>query len=232
MYALGRGAVSSYAHLRLKMDVVFSQQLPGGAKIITPNHPTTFDPFLMIAMLPEQVHILVTQSAYDVPVFGAYLRAAGHIPVITEHGSRAFGMAQRLLDQGKTIAIFPEGALSPLDGRCAKPHTGAARLALITGAALIPVGIAVQQEHIRFHELHIKGQREIARWYPRGWYASTFGLPMIFEGDVQDRAHVGLLSERLMRQIERLRTISTYRLNRALSPAVSVTSTSEFPTIS
>ena len=52
----------------------------------------------------------------------------------------AFEQAREVLDAGKVLAIFPEGT-RPRDGQLHRGHSGAAHLALETGAPLIPVGI-------------------------------------------------------------------------------------------
>ena len=100
----------------LGMDVEYHAALPAGPKIIAANHPTTTDPFFLMTVVSEQMSILVTELAFEVPVFGDYLRAAQHIPVILAKAALAFEQARRRLVTGRTIGIFPEGALSPLAG--------------------------------------------------------------------------------------------------------------------
>ncbi|GMA88769.1 hypothetical protein GCM10025868_40190 [Angustibacter aerolatus] len=76
------------------------------------------------------------------PVVGAVLRGAGQIPVHREGGdaAQAFSSAVAAIEAGACIGIYPEGTLTrdpglwPMVGK-----TGAARLALITGAPLVPV---------------------------------------------------------------------------------------------
>lgn len=204
-----------YSRLALDMDVLHTAPLPAGAKIIAPNHPTTLDPFLLPTYLDEQVHILITDSAFKAPGFGRYLHAVGHIPVVVGEGHTAFNAAYQLLCEGKTVAIFPEGALSPLDGGCGRPHTGVARLSLLTGAPIIPVGIGLQRERIRLINTGIvtsEGIEEVARIYLNGRYVVTTGAPMTTRGDVEDRALVRATSAKLMQHIMRLSNYSTDRL--------------------
>ena len=230
LYQAGRYAMKLCARLMLQMDIVHEAGLPDGPKIIAPNHPTTLDPFLIPTLIAEQVHILVTESAFNVPVLGRYLWSAGHIPVVTGSGHMAFEAAKTLLMDGQSVVIFPEGALSPLNGRLCKPHTGVARLALVSGAPVIPVGIHLQYDRIRFVETTIKGQSEIARWYFHGPYSATVGKPMHIGGDVEDRDYVVAISERIMRRILRLSQQSAYRLT-GLAPAVPIRDTAEIPSL-
>lgn len=230
-YRAGREVTQAAARLLLRMDVVRRGQLPVGPKIIAPNHPTTIDPFLVPAYIDERVHILVTESAFKVPGFGAYLRAAGHIPVFAGEGKRAFEAALKLLCEGHNVVIFPEGALSPLDGSSHKAHTGVARLALRSGAAVIPVGIGLEPERIRFINTGIvnaAGEPEVARVYAHGRYVVALGSAMRMTGDVEDREHVRALSDQIMAKIGRLRAFSTQRV---YAPHTRLRETSEFPAL-
>ena len=211
-YSMGRIAVASYARFALRMNISRHAPLPEGAKIIAANHPTTTDPILITQVTSDPMHILITEMCFKAPVVGKSLRMAGHIPVVTGNGRAAFDKAIQLLRDGKTVVIFPEGALSPLDGSLEKPHTGVARLALISGAPVVPVGIHLQREHIRFVETTVDDKTETARWYLRGPYAMTVGGPMRFEGDVEDRQYVRSVSERIMQRIACLSRESAQRI--------------------
>jgi len=214
LYWMGRYSVEMVARYLLDLNILYHEALPAGAKIFAPNHPTTLDPFVIPIVSPEQVHILVTESAFKAPVFGSYLKSAGHIRVISEEGGRAFEEAKQLLRADKNVAIFPEGALSPT-GKVARPHTGVVRLALLTGAPIIPVGIALDPARIRLHDTGIKdrnGDSEIARLYLDGPYFITLGAPIHLHGDSEDRALVSQETQRVMRRIIRLSRMSQYRI--------------------
>jgi len=211
-YSMGRIAVASYAQFALRMNIWRHAPLPKGPKIIAANHPTTTDPILITQVTSEPMHVLITEMCFNVPVVGKSLRMAGHIPVVTGNGRAAFDEAIQLLQDGKTVGIFPEGALSPLDGGLEKPHTGVARLALISGAPVIPVGIHLQREHIRFVETTVGDKTETARWYLHGPYAMTVGESMRFEGNIEDRQYVRSVSERIMQRIACLSRESAQRV--------------------
>jgi 1-acyl-sn-glycerol-3-phosphate acyltransferase len=204
--------VDLYARMALKMDVSWHAQLPAGPKIIAANHPTTTDPFLMLSWVPEQMSILVTEACFNVPIFGQFLRQAGQVPVARSNGRAAFDRARELLASGRTVAIFPEGSLSPLEGGLCRPRTGVARLALSTGAPVIPVGIHLQRERIRFVDIEIDDRVESARWYLDGPYAVTVGKPMYLDGSVEDRPHVRHLSRQVMERIALLSQESALRM--------------------
>jgi 1-acyl-sn-glycerol-3-phosphate acyltransferase len=217
-YWSGRSIVDLYARLRLKRDVVWHAPLPSGAKIIAANHPTTTDPFYILTLAPEQMSVLVTGGAFTVPGFGRYLRAAGHVPVFRGNGGGTFEEARALLQAGRTVAVFPEGALSPDIGSFHKPHTGVARLALTTGAPVIPVGIHLQSARVRPMEGTIGGEESLGKLYLAGPYAMTVGRAMAFEGDVRDWGHVRSVSEQVMQRIIQLSQQSARRLDAAGLP--------------
>lgn len=215
MYYCSRPVVLSYAGTMLKTDVRKHAQFPVGAKIIAANHPTTTDPFFVAAMVRQQSFILIKDLLFQVPVLGEYLRRSGHIPVKVGSGPAAIETALEHLAAGHTIIIFPEGELSPEDGGFHQARTGVARLALASGAPVIPVGIHLNWNRIHTIRSTVRGQVEYGRWYLRGPYNLTFGKALHFHGDVEDREHVRTVADAVMHHIIELAHESKERMNRA-----------------
>jgi 1-acyl-sn-glycerol-3-phosphate acyltransferase len=201
----------------LRMDVLRAGPLPKGPKILAANHPSTTDPFLVMRLVSEQVSILINEVLFNVPLFGPYLRRAGHVPVpvMAGRGGTSFERARQLLLAGRIVAVFPEGAISPLEGGFLQPHSGVARLALSTGAPVIPIGIHLQRERIRLITTQVSGKPEVGTWYFRGRYAITVGKPMHFAGDSEDRAYVRSVAENVMQRIIHLAQESAQRMQAA-----------------
>jgi len=218
LYWSERTIAKLYTALLLEMDVQWHAPLPAGPKIIAVNHPSTTDPFLITSLFSEQMSILTRESCFKLMVFGSYLRRAGHVPVIAGNGQAALKEAQKLLAAGRTIGIFPEGVLSPWAGGVGKPHTGVARLALSTGAPVVPLGIHLQHERIRVIKTKIDDDPEVIRWYFGGPYAVTVGEPMRFTGNAEDREYTRSVSAHIMQRIGQLAHQSAMRLQRT-SPA-------------
>jgi 1-acyl-sn-glycerol-3-phosphate acyltransferase len=197
----------------LRFDVRWHGTLPSGPMIFVANHPSATDPFLIHMITRQQMNVMITAKAFKVPVFGWFLQKVQEIPVPLTQGSAALEQARRHIDQGRSVAIFIEGHISPLEGGFLPPRSGAARLALSTGVPVVPVGIFLHRE--RCHNIRSRitgGIPSEARWYLRGPYAVTVGQPTQFEGDVEDHDHVDRVSETIMDKIRALAHESEKRI--------------------
>ncbi|MDD5369449.1 MAG: lysophospholipid acyltransferase family protein [Anaerolineaceae bacterium] len=189
--------------------------MPKGAVILAANHPCTVDPAMLTLLTHRQVSILILDTLFKVPLFGASLKFSGHIPVVCGQGQAALNEAERLVRAGRSVVIFPEGEISPPDGGYCKPRSGLARLALITGAPIVPVGIHLDPRQIRVIETQVGHKPEIGTWYLSGPYGMTVGEPMLFKGGVEDREYVKRVSEQVMNRIARLSDESALRIQTA-----------------
>jgi 1-acyl-sn-glycerol-3-phosphate acyltransferase len=212
LYEIGHSLMSAYTTLMLDMDIRWHAPMPNGPKILAPNHPTTTDPLYLVALLPEPVSFLITAALFTLPVVGGYLRAAGHVPAVRGSGGATVDAMVRQVEAGRSVAIFPEGALSPLAGGFHRPHSGAARVALRTGAPVIPIGIGLQRERIRVAEATVDGEKSVGHFYTSGPYAITVGRPLTFTGDVGDHERVRAVSDQIMHQIQDLARESDRRI--------------------
>jgi 1-acyl-sn-glycerol-3-phosphate acyltransferase len=214
LYTLGRSLVAAYMGLLLDVDIQRDAPLPKGPKILAANHPTTTDPLYLLTLLSEPVSILTTAASFDVPGVGAYLRATGHVPAVRGSGGATVEAVVRKIEAGRSVAIFPEGALSPLAGGFHRPHSGVARAALCTGAPVIPVGIGLQRDRIHVIEAEVDGDKAIGHLYSSGPYAMTVGRPLTFAGDIRDQARVRAVAGTIMHHIRDLAHESQRRIER------------------
>jgi 1-acyl-sn-glycerol-3-phosphate acyltransferase len=213
-YWFGRTAVNVAARLLLSLNIEWQAPLPDGPKILAANHPSTSDPGLVMLAAREQASCLISETLFKAPVLGRYLSAAGHIPVVKGNGRAAFERARRLLQEGKTVMIFPEGSLSPDEGGFYPARTGVARLALSSGAPVIPVGIHLDRARIQRIQTEVDGRIETGVWYLHGPYAMTVGEPLYLRGDIDNWAQVRALAQRVMQRIAHLSGESKLRMER------------------
>ena len=222
-YIASLALVRLFALLMLRCDIHRQGDLPSGPMIFVANHPSATDPFLIHMISRKRLNVLITAKAFSVPVFGWFLHRVHEIPVPLKNGSEALEQARRHLDQGRSVAIFIEGHISPLEGGFLPPRSGAARLALSSGAPVVPVGIFLPRE--RCHNIRSKiagGVPSEARWYFRGPYAITVGRPMNYEGNVEDHQHVDNISASIMEGIRLLAMESERRIKGGILAPVSL----------
>lgn len=217
LYGFSVPLVRTYAGTLIQTDVVKHAELPRGAKIIAANHPCTPDPFFVASMLHQRSFIMIEELMFQVPILGTYLRRSGHICIRPSHNEEAMEAALAHLRAGHTVVIFPEGSISPTKGGFNPVHTGVARLALASGAPVIPVGIAIQREWVHHIPSTVRGQPATGHWYFSGPYSMTVSRPLTFVGDAEDRAQTHKTAEQIMRRIIEMATESEIRMNRNLS---------------
>lgn len=224
LYMISWAFVRIFALVMLRFDIRQHSDLPSVPMIFVANHPSATDPFLIHMISRKQLNVLITAKAFSVPIFGWFLRKVQEIPVPLKQGSAALEQARKHLDKGRSVAIFIEGHISPLEGGFLPPRSGAARLALSTGALVVPVGIFLRRDRCQNIRSRITGGLPSeARWHLRGPYAITVGQPTHFEGDAEEPEHVRRTSETIMERIRHLAHESESRIharNQSSSPLV------------
>jgi 1-acyl-sn-glycerol-3-phosphate acyltransferase len=207
----------------LRFDVKHQSLLPAGPKIFVANHPSATDPFLIHLISKEEMNVMITEKAFQVPVFGWFLHKVREIPVPVEQGSTSLEQARRHLEQGNSVAIFIEGRISPEDGSFLPPRTGAARLALRANIPVVPVGIFLRRDWRLNIRSGISGEQTEAFWYLHGPYAITVGRPLFLEGNEDDREYVRTSSERIMSAVTLLAEESEMRGRHVMKTSLLVT---------
>ncbi|UFR00576.1 1-acyl-sn-glycerol-3-phosphate acyltransferase [Streptomyces sp. Go40/10] len=126
-------------------------QPPGRGYVLAANHTSFFDPVLLLGTLHrlgQRPAVLATAGLWRVPLLGRALTREGHVPV--HRGSRrapdALRAAADALAAGRGVLVYPEGGLPRYRASHDRPpgrlKSGVVRLALSTGAPVIPVGHA------------------------------------------------------------------------------------------
>ncbi len=128
-------------------EVLGAEHFPQeGAAVVVANHASLLDGALLLAALPRSPRFIVWAQHYEKPWLSWLYHRLRAIPVdgwndgTVSIGQEAYRTAKAHLEAGGVLAVFPEGARTP-DGKFMCWRSGAARLALATGAPLVPVTI-------------------------------------------------------------------------------------------
>jgi 1-acyl-sn-glycerol-3-phosphate acyltransferase len=129
----------------IRVVLIGIERLPHGASIVMANHSSNLDPDVLLPALPGRIAIYLKESLMRIPVLGYAMRLAGFIPVrrdgTVESAKAASAAAQRALNEGRRLVIFPEGTRSR-DGSLLPFKKGPFFLAMEAGAPVVPVSIA------------------------------------------------------------------------------------------
>ncbi len=114
-----------------------------GPVILASNHRSFLDSIFIPLIVRRRVTFVAKAEYFDDPKTAWFFRAVGQIPIRREGGSASEGAlaaATDVLESGGVFGIYPEGTRTR-DGLLHKGKTGVARLALATGAPIVPVGM-------------------------------------------------------------------------------------------
>ncbi len=181
------------------------ENLPPGPKILTANHPNASDGIQLPLAFMEQVTIIAQESLFRLPFIGWILTHAGHIPVRSEQRGAAFEQACRVITEGRSILIFPEGKLNP-DNKEFKAGSGAVRMSLATGAPIVPIGIYVAKRDTVTLRDPLK-RFQCGRWQFRGQFIGRVGKAWWLTKEINQATkpvEVPQLTRRLMDRIDHL----------------------------
>jgi 1-acyl-sn-glycerol-3-phosphate acyltransferase len=171
------------------------EHLPEGGFVLAANHTSNFDPWpLGTPFLPERQLRFMAKAELFNPVLAPLLRAGGAFKVRRGEGDlEAMRTAVELVREGEIVVMFPEGTRQKKGLRKkhkARPHTGAARIALAAGVPLVPAAITGTDRLSRFGPLRV-----------------TYGEPIDLS-DLQGldvKAASAEATERLMAKIDELK---------------------------
>jgi 1-acyl-sn-glycerol-3-phosphate acyltransferase len=165
--------------------------------ILAPNHRSFMDSIFLSAIAPRPVSFVAKAEYFERWSTRRLLLALNQIPLRRGSPSAAqetMAESRRVLDQGGILGIYPEGTRSR-DGMLHRGNPGPARLALATGAPLVPVGL-----------VGTEAVQEVGRRLPRiGLTVKVrFGQPFTLsamDDGVNPRAVVRDATQRLMSDI-------------------------------
>jgi 1-acyl-sn-glycerol-3-phosphate acyltransferase len=171
------------------------EHIPEGGFVLAANHTSNFDPWpLGIPFLPRRQLRFMAKAELFNPVLAPILRAGGAFKVRRGEGDvEAMRTAAQLAREGEIVVMFPEGTRQKKGLRKkfeARPHTGAARIALTAGVPLVPAAIAGTDRLSRLGPLRVA-------------YGEPVDLSDLQEMETKRAATIA--TERLMGKIEELK---------------------------
>jgi 1-acyl-sn-glycerol-3-phosphate acyltransferase len=150
LYALVRALLTPLLRLWFRLRVEGADHIPGeGPAIVAPNHKSFMDAFLIGVATHRHVHYMAKVEIFKGPLGWLFARL-GAFPVRRgEADAEAVDTARAILERGAVVVVFPEGTRVDEPDALGSPHHGAGRLAVETGAPIVPTAI-VGTHHLWF----------------------------------------------------------------------------------
>jgi 1-acyl-sn-glycerol-3-phosphate acyltransferase len=112
-----------------------------GPLVLAPNHFSQIDHFFAAVYLRRQVRFMAKSQLFGPPVLTYIYKHGGVFPIRRGHrDEEAFKTAYEILDQEGMLLVYAEGGRSR-SGEMGEPKPGIGRIALESGAAIVPVAI-------------------------------------------------------------------------------------------
>lgn len=185
--------------LDIRVRVSGMENLPDGAVspvILLVKHQSTLETFLLPTLMPHPLAYVFKKELLRVPFFGW---AMGRLDMIhidrnqrTQAFSKVVAQGKKLLAQGIWIIMFPEGTRTPRGGKGVY-RSGGTRLAIETGAAVIPIAVTS------------------AKCWPRKAFIKMPGVVDVSIGPMI--ASAGRKPDEMMREVERWIEDEMHRLD-------------------
>src|ERR1700680_1628473 len=142
VYEVVRIITSLYAYTFLRARSISSEKVPGsGAVILAPNHFSFMDHFLMGCCIRRKVRFMAKSQLFKPPMQFIYSHG-GVFPVRRGAGDEeTFTTAETILANGGAITMYCEGGRSRTGKVGEQAKRGIGRLALETGAPVVPIAI-------------------------------------------------------------------------------------------
>jgi 1-acyl-sn-glycerol-3-phosphate acyltransferase len=176
VYWLVRAVFQPFFHLYFRMSRIGREHVPqSGPVIFAANHRSFLDPFVIATIARRPLYYVAKRELFGNRLLAWFLNSLGAFPVDRGRGdTEMIATAKAILARGDAVLIFPEGTRTR-PGTLGRPKRGVGRLALESGAPVIPVAVigteAIRKGwRIRPHKVRIRVGRPVT--FPRVEQAS------------------------------------------------------------
>jgi glycerol-3-phosphate dehydrogenase (NAD(P)+) len=142
VYRVSRALLQVVAHLYWRLRRIGLEHVPDeGPVLLVCNHRSIIDPFIIGLCSPRPIYYVAKEEIFRNRLLGWYVSSLGAFPVRRgKADADMIGTAKAVLERGDPVLIFPEGTRTR-PGPLGTPKRGIGRLALETGATVVPVAM-------------------------------------------------------------------------------------------
>jgi 1-acyl-sn-glycerol-3-phosphate acyltransferase len=144
-----------YGVLLLRVQIKGAEHLhTGGGAVYIANHQSWVDIPLLYLIIPGPFSYIFKKELLKIPWFGWHIKHHDHLSIDRQFPDEMLALEKKIcafLAAGKHVAIYPEGTRSP-DGKLQSFKRGSFRLALLSGAPIVPIYIQDSARYKRKHE--------------------------------------------------------------------------------
>ena len=171
VYWLVRAVLQPFFHLFFRLSRIGREHVPDeGPYIVAANHRSFLDPFIIATIARRPLYYVAKRELFEKRWQAWILNALGAFPVDRGAGdAEMLKTARAILARGDSVLIFPEGTrIRP--GGLGDPKRGVGRLALETGAPIVPLALIGTEDvrkgwRIRPRKITIRAGRPLT--YPK-----------------------------------------------------------------
>ena len=173
-------ALRCYTRACLDMRVIGRGNIPAGPKIYAVNHVTSTDPYWMLTVFREPVHILIGPG-YQSPVAARFFDYFEQINTMPAHRKFAAAKAASYLRRGGAIYTAPEGDIQT-DQVLGRFYPGVAKIYRRCPAPIIPIAVCTRPQDMRAYprlDMEVEGRVYRGVFVLRGVYVVNVGMPFL-----------------------------------------------------